>query len=184
MQKKLGLLVIVVIGSLLFLAPQSRAEDASFYAGQEVAKAWESLNGGDLAGALRSFKQATVIDPQYAPAYYGKGHAYLVQDKIGLAVANFKKTIELADPPMVEAYVNLGFALTLLGREQEGLNMYNQALALDPMNKEAHLNLANFYCSELNGTKAWEHIRFAQKMKAEISPEQLAEMESLCPEAK
>ncbi len=182
MQKKLGSLVIMAIGLLLLLPQQSQAKDVSFYAKQEVEKAWEALIAGDSAGALRSFQQATVIDPQYAPGYYGKGHAYLAQNKIGLAITNFKKTIELADPPMVEAYVNLGFALTLLGREQEGLKMYNQALALDPNNKEVHLNLANFYCSELNGTKAWEHVRFAQKMKAEISPEQLEEMESLCPE--
>lgn len=175
---------MLAIGLFLLLPQQSQAEDVSFYAKQEVEKAWEALDGGDSAEALRGFQQATVIDPQYAPGYYGAGHAYLAQNQIGLAITNFKKTIELADPPMVEAYVNLGFALTLLGQEQEGLKMYNQALALDPMNKEAHLNLANFYCSELNGTKAWEHVRFAQKMKAEISPEQLEEMEALCPEGR
>lgn len=181
MQNKLVLLVIMVVGFFLLSAQHGQAEDVSFYAEQEVEKAWEAFNGGDLGGALRRFKQATIIDPQYAPGYYGRGHTYLAQNKIGLAITNFKKAIELADPPMVEAYVNLGFALTLFGREQEGFKMYNQALALDPLNKEAHLNLANFYCSELNGKKAWEHIRFAQKMKAEISPEQLVEMESLCP---
>jgi tetratricopeptide (TPR) repeat protein len=181
-QKKLVLFVIMVIGSLLLCPPRSSAENVNFYAKQEVEKGWAAFNGGDLAGALRSFQQGTIIDPEYAPGYYGKGHVYLAQNKIGLAVTNFKKTIELADPPMVGAYVNLGFALTLLGREQEGLEMYNQALEMDPLNKEVHLNLANFYCSELNGRKAWEHIRFAQKLQAKISAEQLAEMKSLCPE--
>lgn len=184
MQNKLALLVLMVVGVLMLLPQQGRAEDVSFYAGQEVAKGWESLKGGNPGGALRQFHQATIIDPQYAPGYYGKGHAYLAQNKIGLAVSNFKKTIELADPPLVEAYVNLGFALTLSGREQEGLKMYNQALALDPMNPEVHLNLANFYCSELDGAKAWGHIRFVQKMKVEISAELLEEMQSLCPEGK
>ena len=36
--------------------------------------------------------------------------------------------------------------------------------------------------SELNGKKAWEHIRFAQKLGSMISDDQLAEMKSLCPE--
>lgn len=182
MLNKLALLLIMVVGLLLLVPPQAQAEDVSFYARQEVTKAWEAFEGGDLDGALRSFQQATIIDPQYAPGYYGKGHAYLALNRVGLAITNFKKTIELAEPPMVEAYVNLGFALTLMGREQEGFKMYNQALDLDPLNTEVHLNLANFYCSNLNGKKAWEHIRFVQKMKAEISAEQLAEMESLCPD--
>lgn len=181
MQNKFGLIMMLVGGLLMLLPPQSYAEDVNFYAKQEVEKGWDVFNDGDPAAALGNFQQATRIAPQYAPSYYGKGHAYLAQNQIGLAITNFQKTIELADPPMVEAYINLGFALTLSGREQEGLKMYHQALALDPMNKDTHLNLANFYCSELNGKKAWEHIRFAQKMKAEISEEQLDEMRSLCP---
>jgi tetratricopeptide (TPR) repeat protein len=179
---KLAVSIVLVVGTFLLFPIPGAAEDVEFYAQQEVAKGWESFNKGDLGGALRSFHQATIVDPQYAPGYYGKGHAYMAQNKLGLAIANFEKTIELARPPMVEAYVNLGFALTLSGRDQEGLRLYNQALALDPLNKEAHLNLANFYCSELNGQKAWEHIRFAQKMQAMISAEQLTEMRALCPE--
>jgi tetratricopeptide (TPR) repeat protein len=172
----------MVIGFLLLSPTPGSAEDVGFYAKQEVEKGWEAFSNGDIDSALRSFHQATIVDPQYAPGYYGKGHAYMARNKLGPAIVNFEKTIELADPPLVEAYVNLGFALTLSGRDQEGLRMYNKALALDPMNKEAHLNLANFYCSELNGKKAWEHVRFAQKLAANISAELLAEMEALCPE--
>ena len=69
MQKKLGLLVILVVGFLLLSPQQSQAEDVSFYAKQEVEKGWETFNGGDPGAALRSFHQATIIDPKYAPAY-------------------------------------------------------------------------------------------------------------------
>jgi tetratricopeptide (TPR) repeat protein len=174
--------MIVLFGVLCGPPLESRAEDVSFYARQEVEKGWQSFNEGDPAAALRSFQQAIIIDPKYAPAYYAQGHASLAQNRLGAAIANFNKAIELAEPPMVEAYVNLGFALTLSGRDQEGLQVYNQALALDPMNKELHLNLANYYCSQLNGEKAWEHIRFVRKMGVEISAEQQEEMRSLCPE--
>jgi len=173
---------MALFGILLLIPQPSRAEDVSFYAKQEVEKGWEAFNEGNLAAAVKSFQQATVIDPKYAPAYYAMGHGSLAQNRLSDAIANFKKAIELADPPMVEAYINLGFALTLSGRDKEGLEVYNQALAIDPMNKELHLNLADYYCSQMNGKKAWEHIRFAQKMKAEISEEQLDEMRSLCPE--
>jgi tetratricopeptide (TPR) repeat protein len=173
---------VLIVIFFLFLSPIAGAEDVGFYAALEVKKGWNAFKGGDIDEALRSFNQAAIIDSTHAPAYYGKGHVYLAKDKIGLAIKFFEKTIELAEPPMPEAYVNLGFSLTLIGREQDGLKMYNKALSIDPMNKDAHINLANFYCSELNGKKAWEHIRFAQKLGSMISNEQLAEMKSLCPE--
>ncbi|MDF1577409.1 MAG: tetratricopeptide repeat protein [Desulfobulbales bacterium] len=182
MQSKSLFAMIVLFGLLLLAPPPGGAEDVSFYAEQELEKGWQAFNQGDLAAAVRSFRQAAVINPQYAPAYYAQGHADLAQNRLGAAIANFRKAIDLADPPMVEAYINLGFALTLSGRDQEGLQMYNQALALDPMNKDLQLNLSNYYCSQLNAEKAWEHIRFARKMGAEISEEQLEEMRSLCPD--
>ena len=182
MQRTLRAVPVLVVILFLFLSPMAGGEEVSFYAAQEVEKGWNAFNGGDLDEALRSFNQAAIIDPSHVPAYYGKGHVYLAMDKIGLAIKFFEKTIELAKPPMPEAYVNLGFSLTMIGREQDGLKMYNKALLIDPMNKDAHINLANFYCSELNGKKAWEHIRFAQKLGSMISGEQLAEMKSLCPE--
>lgn len=182
MQNRLGIFVVLAAIFSLVSPQAGYGKDVSFYAKQEVAKGWDAFHAGDSAAALRSFSQATVIDPDYAPGYYGKGHAYISQNQIGLAISNFKKTIELADPPLVGAYVNLGLALVIAGRDQEGLRMYNRALSLDPLNKEAHLNLANFYCASLNGKKAWEHVRFVQKMGGQISDEQLAEMKSLCPE--
>ncbi len=182
MHKKTLISVAVLFGILFLLPPQGRAEDVNFYAQQEVEKGWQAFAEGDLEAAFRGFRQATTINPQYAAAYYALGHANLARTRTSAAIANFRKAIELADPPMVEAYINLGFALTLAGRDQEGLAVYNQALALEPMNQELHLNLANYYCSQLNGSKAWEHIRFVRKLEVEIAEEQLEEMHSLCPE--
>ena len=79
-------------------------------------------------------------------------------------------------------FLNLGFALNMIGNDSEALKMYNKALSIDPVNREAHLNLADFYCSQMNGRKAWGHIRFVQKLGDEIPGEQLEEMNKLCPE--
>lgn len=174
--------VILFFALLMSLSLSARAEDVSFYAEQEVDKGWQAFEEGNLNAAVQSFRQATVVDPEYAPAYYALGHADLARNQLGGAIANFKKAIELADPPMIEAYINLGFALTLAGRDREGLQTYNEALALAPQNRELHLNLANYYCSQLDGKKAWEHIRFVQELDGEISEELLEEMRSLCPE--
>ena len=176
--------IVAIIGLCLCMPGLVAAEDVSFYAQKEVDKGWEAFNGGDLDRALRDFNQAAKIDPSYAPAYYGKGHVYIAQDKFGLAIRFFKKTIDLAKEPMPEAFVYRGLANALIGNEREAVRMYNKALSIDPLNKEAHLNLADYYCSELNGKKAWEHIRFAQKLGAKISADQLTEMKSLCPEGR
>lgn len=175
----IGLLLLTGLPALLNAAP---AKEVSYYAQEEVTKGWEFFNQGKLVEARGRFEQAARMDPSFAPAYYGLAQVYGAEGKFTLAVNFFRKTIELAEPPMPEAYVNLGFVLILQGNDQEGLQMYNQALALDPMNKGAHINLAQYYCSQLDGRKAWEHIRFVQKLKAVIPPEQLADMQSICPE--
>jgi len=182
MNKWYRILLVLLCGGLFLLPSKVVAKEVSHYAQDEVDKGWELFNEGDLDAALNSFNQAAIMDPSFAPAYYGQANTYGAQSKPALAIKFFKKTIELADPPMPEAYVNLGFMLMITGQEEEGFKMYNKALGLDPMNKEAHINLAQYYCNQLNGKKAWEHIRFAQSLKAVIAPEQLADMQSICPE--
>ncbi|MEN8141980.1 MAG: tetratricopeptide repeat protein [Thermodesulfobacteriota bacterium] len=184
MKIHIRVVIASILGLSLLLPDLVMAKDVSFYAQKEVDKGWEAFNGGDLDGALRDFNQASKIDSSYAQAYYGKGHVYIAQDKFGLAIRFFTKTIDLAREPMPEAYVYLGLSNALIGNEQEAVRMYNKALSIDPMNKDAHINLANYYCSELNGKKAWEHIRFALKMKATINEDLLKEMQSLCPEGR
>jgi Tfp pilus assembly protein PilF len=179
---KVWLLCLLLLAAMTALSSAAAAKEVDFYAREEVVKGWEFFNQGKLAEARGRFEQAARMDPGHAPAYYGMAQVYGAEGKFALAAQFFRKTIELADPPMPEAYVNLGFVLILQGNDQEGLQMYNRALALDPLNKEAHINLAQYYCSQLDGQKAWEHVRFAQKLKAVISPEQLDDMQSICPE--
>lgn len=180
--KKVWLVGLLLLAALPLFSALTVAKEVSYYAQEEVTRGWEYFNQGKLAEAKGRFEQATRMDPSFAPGYYGLAQVYGAEGKFGLAVNLFRKTIELAEPPMPEAYVNLGFVLILQGNEEEGLQMYNQALAIDPLNKEAHVNLAQYYCSQLDGRKAWEHIRLAQKLQALISREQLDDMQSICPE--
>jgi Tfp pilus assembly protein PilF len=174
------ILLPLIVASAFY--SDSAAKEVRYYAEEEVTRGWEFFNAGKLAEARGRFEQATVIDSSYAQAYYGLAQVYAAQEKFGTAANYFRKTIELADPPIPEAYVNLGFVLILQGNDQEGMQMYNKALSLDPMNKEAHINLAQYYCTQLDGKKAWEHLRFAQKVGAVIPGEQLDDMRSICPE--
>lgn len=174
-----GLLLLTI---LPVLHTGAVAKEVRYYATEEAGKGWEYFNAGNLAEAKGRFEQAIKIDPSYAQAYYGLGQVYAAQEKFSKAAGYFRKAIELAEKPRPEVYVNLGFVLILQGNDREGLQMYDQALVLDPMNKEAHINLAQYYCNQLDGRKAWEHLRFAQKVGAVIPREQLEDMQSICPE--
>ncbi len=180
--KKVWLAGLLLMAMAAVFYTAAAAKEVRYYAKEEVTKGMEFFNAGKLAEAKGRFDQAIVIDPSYAQAYYGLAQVYAAQGKFKTAASYFRKTIDLSESPKPEVYVNLGFVLILQGNDQEGLQMYDKALAIDPMNKEAHFNLAQYYCNQLDGKRAWEHIRFAQKVGAVISQEQLDDMQSICPE--
>ena len=180
MRNKIKALLVLVI--LCFLPFNVSAKEMKELAQEEVQKGWGFFAENDLDAALGRFNQAIIIDPNHATAYYGKAHVYSAKNLPREAIKFYRKTIEIADPPMVEAYVNLGFTLTLAGNEEEGYQMYNKALSIDPNNKDAHINLGQYFCGQLNGKRAWEHINFALSQGAEIAEDQLADMRSICPE--
>jgi len=154
---------------------------AEKFALDAVEKGWAYFNNGDLETALKRFHQATILDPQFAPGYYGKAYVYSFQNKLDLAIENYRKTIELADPPFTHAYGNLGLALMMSGQEQEGFKMVQKALEIDPNNGEAHITLVNYYCSEKNGKLAREHLEKAKAIGVQADPRLIEEMKTECP---
>lgn len=184
MKKSLVIAILSVV--CLYVIPCRAAEPvvAESPAYETVEKAWASYNGGDLDTALKQFQQATVLDPKFAPGYYGMAYVYSVQNRLDLAIVNYRKTIALADPPYTHAYGNLGLALLMSGQNKEGLAMVQKALVIDPTNGDAHLTLANYYCSEKNGKLAWEHLKKGQKLGVQADPRLLEEMKKECPEPK
>jgi len=46
-------------------------------------------------------------------------------------VASYKKAIEI-DPNNANAYINMGFALSNLGRKEEAVASYKKAIEIDP----------------------------------------------------
>ncbi|MBU0674969.1 MAG: tetratricopeptide repeat protein [Proteobacteria bacterium] len=184
MKVKILVPVIFLVALLGLASFPLCAEEVSHYAGMEVEKGREFFKNGDFDAALGRFNQAIILDPGYAPAYYGSAQVYGARNQMSQAIHYFRKTIELADPPMVDAYVNLGIALMVTGKEDESFQMFQKALEIDPDNRNVHANLAQYYCSQLNGAKAWAHIKIAQRLGLKVNEEQLTDMESICPEGR
>jgi Tfp pilus assembly protein PilF len=185
-EMKKHILSVTIILMLIFpIAPGIAAKpDIKSFAVDAVEKGWAYFNRGDLDTALKRFNQATIIDPNFAPGYFGKAYVYSIQDNIDLAIENYRKTIELADPPYSHAYGNLGLALLIKGQSVEGHQMLLKALEIDPDNGDAHVNIAQSYCSQKDSKKAWDHIKKAQELNASVNPGLIEEMKSECPENK
>ena len=183
--RKQNLPITIVFILNFFVAPRNADEkDIKPFAVDAVEKGWAYFNRGDLDTALKRFNQATIIDPNFAPGYFGKAYIYSIQDNIDLAIENYRKTIELADPPYSHAYGNLGLALLIKGQSVEGHQMLLKALEIDPDNGDAHVNIAQSYCAQKDSKKAWDHIKKAQELNASVNPGLIEEMKSECPENK
>lgn len=171
----------VFIAFLLTMPSNADERSIKPFAKDAVEKGWVYFNNGDLETALKRFHQATIIDPKFAPGYFGKAYVYSVQNNLDLAIENYRKTIELASPPFSPAFSNLGLALLMKGQKEEGHNMLLRALEIDPNNGDAHVNIAQSYCGKRENKKVWAHIQKAQELKARVAPELLKEMRAECP---
>ena len=172
---------LVVIALLLWPTGPVLGQDIKPQAGHAVESGWSYLNRGDMDTALRRFRQALVLDPNFAPAYFGIAYMYSVQNKLDLAIENYGKSIE-KDPSFSHAYSNLGLALVAQRRFQEALPMLEKALAIDPKNGDAHVNVAVYYFETADYQNAWTHVHLAQNNGAAVRPEFLRDLKLKMPE--
>ena len=143
-------------GLRLRLSPHSRGGEET-----HVVEAYEAFAKGMLNMRIESyealdravlfFERAVALDPGYARAHLQLGStydvkaAYLTTPELHeRAIESFRRAIELA-PDLVVAWKELGSALTSLGREEEGIEAVQRALALDPADAPSHAALARAF---------------------------------------
>jgi tetratricopeptide (TPR) repeat protein len=66
---------------------------------KSTEKGWRYLHIGDLDVALKRFRQAIILDPDFAPGYFGVGYIYNLQDRLSLAIQYLRKAVRLPNPP-------------------------------------------------------------------------------------
>lgn len=81
-----------------------------------------------------------------AQAHTNLGAAYFQQGKMEIALEEFNLAVE-SDPTYALAFNGLGLVNSALKQDKEANEYFNQAIALEPNNSEAHNNLGNFLCS-------------------------------------
>ena len=110
---------------------------------------------GDTATALRYYKESTMADRKYAPAYNNIGYAYMAQSKYPEAEAAFKTYISLIpnNPNPYDSYAEM---LMKTGKFDESIKQYNMALSKDPTFIASYRGLGNNYGYKGDYAKARE----------------------------
>jgi len=165
----------------VLLACSADAKDVKHHAKGAVELGWSYFSRGDMDTALKRFNQALILDPDFAPAYFGVAYVYSVQNKLDLAIQNYRKSIE-KDPTFSHSYSNLGLALLYSGNRNEALPNLKKALAIDPKNGDAHVNIALYYFDVGDYTSSWRHIHLAQDNKTTVNPNFLRDLKAKSPE--
>jgi tetratricopeptide (TPR) repeat protein len=88
-----------------------------------------NFSSRNFDGAIRDYRRALELQPEFPEAHNRLGRALLMQGKIGDAADEFRRAVEQKGGAYGPAQYNLGFALQQLGRYDEAIEAYNGAIA-------------------------------------------------------
>jgi Flp pilus assembly protein TadD len=135
-----------------------READAAIRIAPSLAEA-HNLRGialeelGHRDEALKAYRQAVSLDPEFREAknnlsdlearpHLEQAYTYKEADKFEDVLREADAAIAI-DPSLAEAHNLRGIALEALGREDEAIKAYKQAISLDPEFREAKNNLSD-----------------------------------------
>ncbi len=98
----------------------------------------------DWPKALKQFKHAKELSPNYYYAYHNLGVAYQEQGKLKTAISHYQKALSL-HPDYPYTYNNLGLAYCSLELYPQSINHYKTAIKLYPDYYKACLNMGVAY---------------------------------------
>ncbi len=114
-----------------------------------TAMYWNQLGlaygeSGKYKEAIKSYKQAIRIDPDFVHAHNNLGAAYYMLGRYQEAIKSHKQALRI-DPDYRDAHYNLGIASYELDKYEEAIKSYKHAIRIDPDLAEAHYNLGAAY---------------------------------------
>ena len=123
---------------------------------------------GQLEDAVKSYKEALIINPNYYKAHYNLGGVFQEMGELDEAVQSYLKSL-MIEPNYVEAHNNLGNVYRELGDFDHALQSYENAIAINPKYIEARYSLAITlqHVGNLDSIKHFEKILFLKPDFAE-----------------
>jgi tetratricopeptide (TPR) repeat protein len=110
---------------------------------QALQLAFQHLNSGNLVAANPIFNSVLQREPNNFSALNGRGFVALQQNQLRLSEADFAASL-LINPKQIFAQKMLGIVLGAMGRFEESMQSFQDAIALDHKDPEIYFNRANF----------------------------------------
>jgi tetratricopeptide (TPR) repeat protein len=150
-------------------ALEQSPEDKQLQAQSFLAEGQLAYLRGDYATALVSFNKSAIANPDYVPAHYGLGNAYLATNQPTESLASYRRASEL-DKTLALPLKGMGDALTKLGRTREATTLYGRAKSFgQPLPTNTGLLAAR----DLKKRKRWKEAlkEFEEVVKTEQTAE-------------
>jgi tetratricopeptide (TPR) repeat protein len=138
--------------------------DTSFQAYNNLGLVYKSQ--GLIDEAIRRYKTAIQMNPNYPPAYNNLGNIFLSQGQNDKAIENFRIAIKL-NPKYSEVHYNLGLAYGSKGLVDKAVAHYMISIRLNPNFPHPYNNLAIIYLSHGLLDKAENNYKKAISLKPE-----------------
>lgn len=142
-------------------APAVKKEAKALF--EEAVKVYNAKGAQpDYARAQSLFEDAISEDPTFGAAYFNIGAMYEARGNLDEARTWYKRASEKGKS-FGDGLVNIGRLHLVEGRKDEAMSAFRQALQVEPLNGEAHLNLAHDARDRRDFPKAVKHVRAALK---------------------
>jgi len=87
--------------------------------------------------AIESYQKVTELNPQFPDAYFNLGYVYASLKDYQRSEEMYDHVVELAPSYLDEAYFNLAVVQVKLGKNEQGMQNLEEAIALNPENDKA-----------------------------------------------
>lgn len=121
------------------------------------------LKKNKTAAAINHLKKTLQLDPVHREAFYNLGVAFLKQNDPAAALKYFLRLSQLGKD--FDVLYNLGVIYNLLGKNQDALLFFNEALQLDPLHFATQSNLGTIYLRMQDYENAKKHYQQALQIK-------------------
>lgn len=115
---------------------------------------------GDLEEAIKHYRKAIEIKPDYFDARRGLAGALAKKGELEEAARHYRHALKIF-PASSDLRVNLGNLLAVQGQRDEAIQLYQEALRIDPASGNAYFNLGNMFALMGQSEKALESYRQA-----------------------
>src|SRR6266403_162904 len=125
------------------------------------------LRSGQVDQAIADYKKAVAINPESAEMQYNLGNALAHQGNWADAIACYQAAVSTERDSVKAAKIrnNLAAALEKLGKSDEALEQFRQAVQINGNYPEAHCNLGRMLAQRGRRDEAVAHLREALRIK-------------------